>query len=125
MYASGLHSLAITSHGLTFLLALIGHAGNAPAAELANALKVSKMLQMDRLRSSIVVDVKPWEDETDMQKIEEAIRSVQREGFTWSAWAEVFNLLSSSASLILSLLLRDSIAFVGIIFKLGEMKGSF
>ncbi|GJW66472.1 elongation factor 1-beta-like protein, partial [Tanacetum coccineum] len=57
-------------------------------------------------RSSIVVDVKPWEDETDMQKIEEAIRSVQREGFTWSAW-------------------RDSIAFVGIIFKLGEMKGSF
>ncbi|GKC82530.1 elongation factor 1-beta-like protein, partial [Tanacetum coccineum] len=76
----------MTSHGLTFLLALIGHAGNAPAAELANALKVSKMLQMDRLRSSIVVDVKPWEDETDMQKIEEAIRSVQREGFTWSAY---------------------------------------
>ncbi|GJR24725.1 elongation factor 1-delta [Tanacetum coccineum] len=36
-------------------------------------------------KSSILLDVKPWDDETDMQKLEEAVRSVQMEGLTWGA----------------------------------------
>jgi elongation factor 1-beta len=31
------------------------------------------------------LDVKPWDDETDMKKLEEAVRSVQMEGLTWGA----------------------------------------
>ncbi|GKF18180.1 elongation factor 1-beta, partial [Tanacetum coccineum] len=31
--------------------------------------------------SSVLLDVKPWDDETDMQKLEEAVRSFQMEGF--------------------------------------------
>lgn len=36
-------------------------------------------------KSSILLDVKPWDDETDMKKLEEAVRSVQQEGLTWGA----------------------------------------
>ncbi|GJZ46800.1 elongation factor 1-delta [Tanacetum coccineum] len=35
--------------------------------------------------SSILLDVKLWDDETDMQKLEEAVRGVQMEGLTWGA----------------------------------------
>ncbi|KAG2670587.1 hypothetical protein I3760_14G092600 [Carya illinoinensis] len=31
-------------------------------------------------QSSVLLDVKPWDDETDMKKLEEAVRSVQMEG---------------------------------------------
>ena len=29
--------------------------------------------------------MKPWDDETDMKKLEEAVRSVQMEGLLWGA----------------------------------------
>lgn len=31
------------------------------------------------------MDVKPWDDETDMKKLEEAVRSVQMDGLLWGA----------------------------------------
>ncbi|XP_029904869.1 eukaryotic translation elongation factor 1 delta b (guanine nucleotide exchange protein) isoform X1 [Myripristis murdjan] len=34
-------------------------------------------------KSSILLDVKPWDDETDMVKLEECVRSVQAEGLLW------------------------------------------
>ncbi|KAI3847285.1 hypothetical protein MKW98_022418 [Papaver atlanticum] len=34
-------------------------------------------------KSSILLDVKLWDDETDMAKLEETVRSVQMEGLTW------------------------------------------
>ncbi|KQK14093.1 elongation factor 1-beta [Brachypodium distachyon] len=34
---------------------------------------------------SVLLDVKPWDDETDMVKLEEAVRSVKMEGLTWGA----------------------------------------
>jgi elongation factor 1-beta len=37
-------------------------------------------------KSSVFMDVKPWDDETDMKKLEEAVRSVQMEGLTWGAF---------------------------------------
>ncbi|XP_068612436.1 elongation factor 1-beta [Brachionichthys hirsutus] len=34
-------------------------------------------------KSSILLDVKPWDDETDMVKLEECVRSVQMDGLVW------------------------------------------
>ncbi|XP_019167086.1 PREDICTED: elongation factor 1-delta-like [Ipomoea nil] len=36
-------------------------------------------------KSSVLLDVKPWDDETDMKKLEEAVRSVSMEGLLWGA----------------------------------------
>jgi len=34
-------------------------------------------------KSSLVIDVKPWDDETDMVELEKAVRSVEMEGLVW------------------------------------------
>ncbi|XP_037102367.1 elongation factor 1-beta [Syngnathus acus] len=34
-------------------------------------------------KSSILLDVKPWDDETDMAKLEECVRSIQMDGLVW------------------------------------------
>lgn len=34
-------------------------------------------------KSSILLDVKPWDDETDMTKLEECVRSVSMDGLLW------------------------------------------
>lgn len=36
-------------------------------------------------KSTIVLDVKPWDDETNMADIERAVRSVQADGLLWGA----------------------------------------
>jgi len=36
-------------------------------------------------KSSLLLDVKPWDDETPMDKLEEAVRSINLEGLTWGA----------------------------------------
>ncbi|NWU90191.1 EF1D factor, partial [Upupa epops] len=36
-------------------------------------------------KSSILLDVKPWDDETDMAKLEECVRSVHMDGLVWGA----------------------------------------
>ncbi|KAL1281003.1 hypothetical protein QQF64_015603 [Cirrhinus molitorella] len=36
-------------------------------------------------KSSILLDVKPWDDETDMSKLEECVRSIQMDGLLWGA----------------------------------------
>lgn len=36
-------------------------------------------------KSSVLMDIKPWDDETDMKKLEEAVRSVKVEGLLWGA----------------------------------------
>lgn len=36
-------------------------------------------------KSNIILDVKPWDDETDMKKLEEAVRQVTTEGLLWGA----------------------------------------
>lgn len=43
-------------------------------------------------KSSVLLDVKPWDDETDMKKLEEAVRSVQMEGLFWGACMLFFSL---------------------------------
>ncbi|XP_010288584.1 PREDICTED: elongation factor 1-delta isoform X3 [Phaethon lepturus] len=36
-------------------------------------------------KSSILLDVKPWDDETDMAKVEECVRSIHMDGLVWGA----------------------------------------
>jgi len=36
-------------------------------------------------KSVVTLDVKPWDDETDMAKLEEAVRSVIKDGLVWGA----------------------------------------
>lgn len=54
------------------------------AEERAAALKTSGK-KKESGKSSVLLDVKPWDDETDMKKLEEAVRSVQMEGLFWGA----------------------------------------
>ena len=34
-------------------------------------------------KSAIVLDVKPWDDETDLQALEKSVRSIQTDGLIW------------------------------------------
>jgi len=34
-------------------------------------------------KSSVILDVKPWDDETDMKELEKAVRSIQKDGLVW------------------------------------------
>jgi translation elongation factor EF-1beta len=43
-------------------------------------------------KSSVLLDVKPWGDETDMAKLEEAVRGVAMEGLTWGACTSISKL---------------------------------
>merc|ERR1712170_311149 len=36
-------------------------------------------------KSSILLDVKPWDDETDMGALEKEVRSIQMDGLLWGA----------------------------------------
>ncbi|GMJ10608.1 hypothetical protein like AT2G18110 [Hibiscus trionum] len=52
--------------------------------ERAAAIKASgKKKEFEK--SSALLDIKPWDDETDMKKLEEAVRVVQMEGLLWGA----------------------------------------
>ncbi|KAA0200333.1 Integrin linked protein kinase [Fasciolopsis buskii] len=49
----------------------------AKAAQAAKETPVAK--------SSIVLDVKPWDDETDMAEVERLVRSIQADGLLWGS----------------------------------------
>ena len=36
-------------------------------------------------KSSIILDIKPWDDETDMKKVEELVRTIEADGLVWGA----------------------------------------
>src|SRR5882762_7418460 len=36
-------------------------------------------------KSVVTLEVKPWDDETDMKALEESVRSVEMEGLVWGA----------------------------------------
>jgi len=54
------------------------------AEDRAAAVKASTK-KKESGKSSILLDVKPWDDETDMKKLEDAVRSVHLEGLVWGA----------------------------------------
>lgn len=36
-------------------------------------------------KSNIILDVKPWDDETDMEEMENAVRKIETDGLLWGA----------------------------------------
>ncbi|WZZ59409.1 hypothetical protein YC2023_059516 [Brassica napus] len=54
------------------------------AEERAASVKASTK-KKESGKSSVLIDIKPWDDETDMKKLEEAVRSIQMEGLFWGA----------------------------------------
>jgi len=54
------------------------------AEERAVSVKASTK-KKESGKSSVLLDVKPWDDETDMKKLEEIVRSVTMEGLFWGA----------------------------------------
>ena len=37
------------------------------------------------VQSVVTLEVKPWDDETDMKALEESVRSIEQEGLVWGA----------------------------------------
>lgn len=48
-----------------------------------NAKKAKKPVLI--AKSSIILDVKPWDDETDMKEMEKSVRSIEMDGLLWGA----------------------------------------
>lgn len=55
------------------------------AAEEREAAKKQSSKKKESGKSSVLLDVKPWDDETDMKKLEEAVRSIEMPGLLWGA----------------------------------------
>ncbi|XP_015873357.1 elongation factor 1-beta [Ziziphus jujuba] len=55
------------------------------AAEEREAAKKASGKKKESGKSSVLLDVKPWDDETDMKKLEEAVRGVEMPGLFWGA----------------------------------------
>ncbi|XP_057954388.1 elongation factor 1-beta 2-like [Malania oleifera] len=55
------------------------------AAEEREASIKASSKKKESGKSSVLMDVKPWDDETDMKKLEEAVRSVEMPGLLWGA----------------------------------------
>jgi len=49
------------------------------------ALKASSGKEKPIMKSVVVLDVKPWEDTTDMQVLEAKVRAIEMEGLEWKA----------------------------------------
>ncbi|KAH9571206.1 hypothetical protein CY35_02G082000 [Sphagnum magellanicum] len=57
----------------------------AAAAEREASKKAAGAKKKESGKSSVLLDVKPWDDETDMKKLEECVRSVSMPGLFWGA----------------------------------------
>jgi len=55
-------------------------------AERVAAYNVKKANKPKTIAKSVVtMDVKPWDDETDMKALEESVRSIEQDGLVWGA----------------------------------------
>ncbi|XP_077210622.1 elongation factor 1-beta 1-like [Tasmannia lanceolata] len=55
------------------------------AAEEREASVKASSKKKESGKSSVLLDVKPWDDETDMKKLEETVRSIEMPGLFWGA----------------------------------------
>jgi len=49
------------------------------------AKKAASGKKVEALKSVVIIDVKPWDDTTDLEKLEESVRTVTIEGLEWKA----------------------------------------
>ncbi|KAF9665405.1 hypothetical protein SADUNF_Sadunf16G0119200 [Salix dunnii] len=55
------------------------------AAEEREKAKKQSSKKKESGKSSVLLDVKPWDDETDMAALEKAVRSIEMPGLLWGA----------------------------------------
>ncbi|KAK1926808.1 putative elongation factor 1-beta (ef-1-beta) [Papiliotrema laurentii] len=55
----------------------------AKAAKTAEKLASGKKLEV--AKSVVTLQVKPWDDETDMEAMEREVRAIEKDGLTWGA----------------------------------------
>ncbi|XP_058107306.1 elongation factor 1-beta 2 [Magnolia sinica] len=55
------------------------------AAEAREAAVKASSKKKESGKSSVLLEVKPWDDETDMKKLEEIVRSIEMPGLLWGA----------------------------------------
>ena len=50
-----------------------------------NAKKAEKEAKKGKViaKSNIILDIKPWDDETDMAELEELVREIEMDGLLW------------------------------------------
>jgi elongation factor 1-beta len=70
----------------------------AAAAEREASKKAAGAKKKESGKSSVLLDVKPWDDETDMKKLEECVRSVSMPGLFWGACEDHIKLILSILS---------------------------
>jgi elongation factor 1-beta len=56
---------------------------DAKAAKTAEKLAAGKKLEV--AKSVVTLQVKPWDDETDMEALEKEVRSIEKDGLLWGA----------------------------------------
>ena len=58
-------------------------------------------------KSNIILDVKPWDDETNMAELEKCVRSIEMDGLLWGAckYGAFINTLINKYSLTLNMFL--------------------
>ncbi|WVQ97458.1 hypothetical protein IAU59_004571 [Kwoniella sp. CBS 9459] len=55
----------------------------AKAAKTAEKLAAGKTLEV--AKSVVTLQVKPWDDETDMEALEQEVRAIEKDGLVWGA----------------------------------------
>ncbi|KAJ0828098.1 putative translation elongation factor EF1B/ribosomal protein S6 [Helianthus annuus] len=86
------------------------------AEDRAAAVKASRK-KKESGKSSVLMDIKPWDDETDMQNLEEAVRSVQMEGLLWGACTKIGAVGYGIKKLQIMLTIVDDLVSVDMLFE--------
>ena len=54
-----------------------------PCLMFLNAVLIAEPVLI--AKSSLILDVKPWDDETDMKMMEDKVREIETDGLKWGA----------------------------------------
>ncbi|XP_053204530.1 elongation factor 1-delta-like isoform X2 [Panonychus citri] len=59
---------------------------DAPKKPVVAPVKVEKKKKAEVIaKSSVVLEIKPWDDETNMQEMEKCVRSIEKDGLLWGS----------------------------------------
>lgn len=56
-------------------------------------------------KSNVILDVKPWSDETDLAEMEKCVRSIEMDGLLWGACEYLLKTILSFAFLLIQAIL--------------------
>jgi elongation factor 1-beta len=59
------------------------------ADEEAKRQAAAASKKISNQKSSVVIDIKPWDDETDLKEMERCVRTIEMEGLLWGASKQV------------------------------------